>query len=779
VKVGSEWAACGLWWAALAGVGWAGTFEADWKGEPDRVWIGEDFWADPMADWSLRGGRAVCQGSGTGGERWSRLGLLTRRIGEGPGTVSGEFGFGFTDDGAGGEVGWRLGDEDLVLALPGKGGSYRFEVRVEPDGAMNRITVRIRDGAGVVVVEKSDAVAGSRLAGAVGVLARTRGDRGAVWLESLALEGTRVEVVPEGGVGPVAGAVHTLSRGVLKVTAQLVPLGDEDPDRVYLEREGGDGWETIGESGIERPGWTAGFRVPEWDAGRDWPYRIVYGEQAWSGTIRKDPVAGEELKVAVLADSGGWDREEAGPFGTAAATGVEVVRGQRPDLVFFPGGQVRPTEGGEQGDAAELEYVQSWCEWHVAHASLTRDVPCVVLPGEADLFQRGLWGEAGRPTLSEPYGGYRQPAEFLRMVFRTQAGHLPDPADAEPVRQGIPVCFGDMVYGRVSFAILEDRKWKSGLLALELPKRREGREEWIPEGGMDPRQLDLPGLKLLGERQTRFLERWAGDWAGADCKLVLSEAMFAQMGTHHGVPGVPVGSDLGSNGWPQSGRKEALDLWRRAGAVHLCADRGLASVVRHGIEGHDDAGPAFAAPSLHPRETWEWRPRTSGLGREATEPWWKGPHFDGWRNPLTVLAVGRPDAAGRMERGFGLVRLRRDTGAAILEAWTEDRETGEWGMMEGWPVALAEDDEGGPGTRSWLPPLQVSGMARAVVEVRSVAEDRLVFARRLRGTTFTPWVPEPGRYDVRIGDPDTGTWVELKGIEAAAEPYRDARVIEF
>jgi hypothetical protein len=70
-------------------------------------------------------------------------------------------------------------------------------------------------------------------------------------------------------------------------------------------------------------------------------------------------------------------------------------------------------------------------------------------------------------------------------------------------------------------------------------------------------------------------------------------------------------------------------------------------------------------------------------------------------------------------------------------------------------------------------------MARAVVEVRSVAEDRLVFARRLRGTTFTPWVPEPGRYDVRIGDPDTGTWVELKGIEAAAEPYRDARVIEF
>jgi len=59
-------------------------------------------------------------------------------------------------------------------------------------------------------------------------------------------------------------------------------------------------------------------------------------------------------------------------------------------------------------------------------------------------------------------GGYRMHADFVRMVERTQNWQHPDPFDPTPIEQGISVYYGDMVYGKVSFAIIEDRKFKSG-----------------------------------------------------------------------------------------------------------------------------------------------------------------------------------------------------------------------------------------------------------------------------------------------------------------------------
>ena len=47
------------------------------------------------------------------------------------------------------------------------------------------------------------------------------------------------------------------------------------------------------------------------------------------------------------------------------------------------------------------------------------------------------------------------------MVQRVQTSHLPDPFDPTPVLQGICVYYTDLLWGGVSFAILEDRKWKS------------------------------------------------------------------------------------------------------------------------------------------------------------------------------------------------------------------------------------------------------------------------------------------------------------------------------
>jgi hypothetical protein len=49
----------------------------------------------------------------------------------------------------------------------------------------------------------------------------------------------------------------------------------------------------------------------------------------------------------------------------------------------------------------------------------------------------------------------------MNMIQPTQVSHLPDPYDPTPVQQGITVYYTELNLGGISFAILEDRKFKS------------------------------------------------------------------------------------------------------------------------------------------------------------------------------------------------------------------------------------------------------------------------------------------------------------------------------
>ncbi len=774
--------------AGLSVVATAGEFQSAWEDESARVWLGEDYWPERLSDWRLREGRAECvAGPDEPGFRVVRV--LTQRLGEGPGgfvmelrfqaSQPVEVGFRF----GGGDGGWLAGqgrDGQVFLgtslagsqgvALPGV---RRLRVEGSEEGGALSIRATIFDEAGAKLTERVETVDEALITGPIAFFAS-----GGASLVTLKMDGPRVVTDPSAHFGPVAGALHTLSRGVLKLTAQLLPVGADDPERVFLETARQGVWETIGESVIETPGWTATFRVPNWRESEDVAYRLVYGEHTWGGTIRRNPVDRTELNLVALAGSGALLTESVPVPSASTENLVTAVADAKPDVLFFPGGQVQ-AGAGLRGDALglTLDYLQHWYLWYASFRELARDLPCVVLPGPADVFQQSLWGEGGRPTLKDAQGGYVHPASFVQVVHRTQTSHLPDPVEPAPALQGLPVCFTELTYGRVGFALIEDHKWKSGCEGIGLPLPEGDRPELVPDATVDPRQLDLPGLKLWGDRQLAFLERWAADWTQTDVKVALSGALLAQMATNQGVDLAPVGADLSSNGWPQSGRKQALQVLRKAGAFHVALDGGLPALIRHGIETHDDAVYSFAVPSVSPVKDRIWKPRSSGGGRESGQPFWRGQHVDGLRNPITVAAAGQAGADGAIPGGFAMVRIDRDAREIHCEALRNDEEG--WSPIDGWPITISQDDNFAGLPRSWLPPLQVSGIAKPVVQVWNVADRSLVYARRLREPSFTPWVLEPGRYDVRIGDPDTGLWIDLKGVEAADEPYREARVIEF
>ena len=100
----------------------------------------------------------------------------------------------------------------------------------------------------------------------------------------------------------VAFALYTQDGGTLKLTGQLYPLFPDESREVWLEIKREGKWREISRVKITYPGWTAHFRVKDWDSTKDVPYRVRHGKKAsFEGLIRKDPVDQDTLVVGNLS----------------------------------------------------------------------------------------------------------------------------------------------------------------------------------------------------------------------------------------------------------------------------------------------------------------------------------------------------------------------------------------------------------------------------------------------------------------------------------------------
>ena len=92
--------------ALSASVASADDFASDWDNQHDRVWIGPQYWANPLEDWRLNGGRLECTSPAPG----RSLHLLTHQLGEQDGTLEMSVVVGLQEGSRGdGSVGFELG----------------------------------------------------------------------------------------------------------------------------------------------------------------------------------------------------------------------------------------------------------------------------------------------------------------------------------------------------------------------------------------------------------------------------------------------------------------------------------------------------------------------------------------------------------------------------------------------------------------------------------------------------------------------------------------------
>ncbi len=558
----------------------------------------------------------------------------------------------------------------------------------------------------------------------------------------------------------VAFAVYTQDRGTLKLTAQLFPLYPKEDRSVYLELRSGEGdWQPAGTEKVIDLGWSAHFRIDDWDSTQDVRYRVRHGDAAvFEGLIRKDPVDKDVIVVGNLSCN---SSRTPGPRPTM----LENLKRIDPDVLFFAGDQ----------SYHHTEHTYGWLEFGVQFRDVLRDRPVITIPDDHDIGQSNLWGESGKQASDEqgPSGGYFFPAAYVNMVERCQTWHLPDAFDPTPIERGIGTYYTRLRVGGIDFAILEDRKFKSGPEG-KIPKMGP-RPDHINDPEYDRAAVDLPTLELLGDRQIKFLHEWGQDWTGADMKCVLSQTAFCGAVHLHGKEDNRLLADLDSNAWPQAGRNEALREIRRAWAPHLCGDQHLAVAVKHGIDGFGDGPYAFTSPAIVNTiyGRWWW-PEDEQPGpnpvKDSPLPW-TGDYLDGLGNHISMLAYANPpnrkDETQRAD-GFGSVRFDKSAGTVTLECWPRfaNMDEGDAAQFPGWPITFKYEDNDGREPVGYLAlPELPKDMPSPVVQVVEEATGEILYTVRMRSEDARLPVYAPGKYTVRMGleRPDR---MELQGRTA-------------
>lgn len=475
----------------------------------------------------------------------------------------------------------------------------------------------------------------------------------------------------------VAFGIYTVSNKTLKLSAQLYPLYQDETREVRLEIKENDTWNEIQKQQVNPLGWSALFRVENWDVSKDTKYRIRHGEKAYfEGLIRRDPKNKNEILMAALSCNSNKDRGMRENY-------VRNINHQDPDLIFFAGDQ----------SYDHTEHTAAWLKFGLQFRETFRNRPAITIPDDHDIGQGNLWGENGKVSTSpgSPDGGYRYHPEYVKMVERCQTAHLPDPYDPTPIEQGIGVYYTHLLLGGIDFAILEDRKFKSGPEG-KIPQQGP-RPDHIRNPDYDPASIDLEGLALLGERQLTFLEAW-GNQNTETLKVVLSQTGFCGGAHIHGSLDNRLHADLDSNGWPQTGRKKALELIQKAGAIHIAGDQHLATVIKQGIHEFGDGPWSFVVPAIvndyYSRWWWPEDEKAGANPNPNTTLPWTGDYLDGFSNKIRMMAYVNPESDSK-GGGYGLIRFSKPEKTATFECWPRYVDVTAVGaeQFEGWPITVS------------------------------------------------------------------------------------------
>ena len=145
----------------------------------------------------------------------------------------------------------------------------------------------------------------------------------------------------------------------------MYPLYPEETREVRLEIEENGQWKEIQKQPVNDVGWSALFRIENWDDTKNTKYRLLHGQKAnFEGLIRNNPTDKNEIVLAALSCNSNKDRGLRENY-------VRNINHQDPDLIFFAGDQ----------SYDHTEHTAAWLKFGLQFKETFRNRPCITIPG--------------------------------------------------------------------------------------------------------------------------------------------------------------------------------------------------------------------------------------------------------------------------------------------------------------------------------------------------------------------------------------------------------------
>lgn len=779
----------------------------------ERVWLGEDFWAIPLEDWSLKSGKIVFSGS----MQNARVNMITTHINEGKGAFKISTSLGVEAYGAKntGSAGLSLGvkdnfDDDVKaacyygngfniaistagflvvgnqkMALP-KGFNYD-DIELECTVKRGSTTTKIKAVAKSASLKAVNQVEIEEdLSGYFALINNIDNTNGAkFWFKDIQFEGDKLIDKPDQAFGPILWPMYTLHNNIMKMSVQMPPLAADDEKELVLSTKLGEEWQEQQRVYIDSNSFQGVFKINNWKKEHDTPYRITYENEGktytYDGVVKKEPVS-KQLRLAGLT----CQQWQAYPYSPL----VKNLEKYEPDMLFFSGDQVYEENGGyfikrEPIEASVLSYLGKWFMFGWAFGKIMRNRPTICTPDDHDVFHGNLWGEGGKlipvddwtvKKYRDAHGGYVQSPEMINIVHKTNCAHMPDCPDADTLPSGITTWYTELIYGGVSFAIISDRMFKSG--PEEVRGEGGGRIDHI-RSPLKPDELEKQDLQFLGSRQMDFLNKWISDWSGSSMKVLLSQTLFSNVGTHHGNDKMFLYGDMDSGGWPKKQRDEVIKILRKGYAFHINGDQHLPFIVQYSVDEKQDGGWTFCTPAISTGYIRWGQPDLVDMpfiNRPSHNLPNTGCYRDIFGNDNFVYAVGNPIDDWQNENryiqaqnkasGFGLITFdlhKRDIKMDAYRFLSDKDKPSDEDQYPGWPLTIKQTDNDGRKFNYSLPTLKFN-QENQLVKVFT-GKKELLNVIRVNGVSHQFFVPDTNQYYLEVGEADKIKKIEgLKGI---------------
>lgn len=521
---------------------------------------------------------------------------------------------------------------------------YLSLVRLNFNSVRVSFTVSVESGINPTSRTVSTTFVAENVLGGLSLTAEGPADKGFLGIASLVtyrgleLSGTMLKYFPGQIFGPILWTQYSISDDILRLQVQLAPVPPSIV-RLYVRPEQTNTWIFASASKSDPLSRTALF-VNRWKAYKninvEYQARLSWGGQnaIWEGTIRQQPNNPKgKIRLGVFSCDAGYLFPQ--------SQTVKQVTGQNPDVLAFLGDQLYEYMGSfpvvRYGPISKsmLDFLYKWYHFGWQWREVLKDRPSLILADDHDVFQNNLWGSNGKLLLNPTAqlwerGGYVMPVQWVNAVEKCYMGHLPPNPQKIVTPSGIVARFTNVRYGGVDFAILEDRKFKTG--PLEIPPKLRS------TGGNGA---------LLGSDQETFLLNWARNWTGAVMKVALSGTIFAKASTHQESSGKIFRAkySLDSAAWPKLAHDRVVRILGQYNVPSVHGDQHFGVFLKQGVAQYGDGGYAFMVPGLATdflRGCW---PGVSGQIQPSTVSK-TGRFIDDMGNPLDVLGVTNPDYDG-------------------------------------------------------------------------------------------------------------------------------------